>query len=51
MTMASGVMPINNKTKIADAFTFAKAAYPSGWLIIEKYMDGPELSTDAVVYK
>ncbi|HPI12971.1 MAG TPA: alpha-hydroxy-acid oxidizing protein [Spirochaetota bacterium] len=47
---ARGVMRIDNKTQIADAFKFAKAASPSGELIIEEYMEGPELSIDAVVY-
>lgn len=47
---ARGVMRIDNRTQIADAFKFAKAASPSGELIIEEFMDGPELSIDAVVY-
>ncbi|HSV96367.1 MAG TPA: alpha-hydroxy-acid oxidizing protein [Spirochaetota bacterium] len=47
---ARGVMRIDNLTQIAEAFKFAKAASPSGELIIEEFMDGPELSIDAVVY-
>ena len=47
---ARGVMRIDNKTQIADAFKFAKTASPSGELIVEEYMEGPELSIDAVVF-
>ncbi len=47
---ARGVMRIDNATQIADAFKFAKSASPSGELIIEQFMDGPELSIDAIIY-
>lgn len=47
---ARGVMRIDSKSKIAEAFHFAKSASPSGELIIEEYMEGPELSLDAVIY-
>ncbi len=47
---ARGVMRIDNRSQISEAFKFAKAASPSGELIIEEYMAGPELSIDAVVY-
>ncbi len=47
---ARGVVRIENKNQIADAFAFAKSASPSGELIIEEFMEGPELSIDAVVY-
>ncbi len=47
---ARGVIYIENNNTIADAFKFAKAASPSGELIIEKYMHGEELSIDAVIY-
>ncbi|HON78109.1 MAG TPA: alpha-hydroxy-acid oxidizing protein [Spirochaetota bacterium] len=47
---ARGVTRINDKTQIADAFHFAKGASPSGELIIEEFMEGPELSIDAVIY-
>lgn len=48
---ARGVMRLDNKNQLADAFKFAKSASPSGELILEEYMEGPELSIDAVVYK
>jgi len=47
---ARGVMRIDSKSQIAEAFKFAKAASPSGELIIEEFMDGPELSIDAVIH-
>ncbi len=46
---ARGVVRIDNKNQIADAFAFAKSASPSGELIIEEFMQGHELSIDAVV--
>ncbi|TAL30644.1 MAG: ATP-grasp domain-containing protein [Spirochaetes bacterium] len=47
---ARGVSRIDSKGQIADAFKLAKAASPSGELIIEEYMEGEELSIDAVVF-
>lgn len=47
---ARGVKRIDNKAQIADAFKFAKSASPSGELIIEEYMEGAELSIDAVIH-
>ena len=47
---ARGVMRIDDKTMIADAFKNAKDGSPSGELIIEQFMDGPELSIDAVIF-
>ncbi len=47
---ARGVTRIGTKNDIADAFQFAKSASPSGELIIEEFMEGPELSIDAVVF-
>ncbi len=47
---ARGVMRIDNFNQISDAFHFSKNASPSGELIIEEYMDGPELSIDAIIY-
>lgn len=47
---ARGVIRINNANEVADAFRFAKSASPSGELIIEQFMDGPELSIDAIIY-
>jgi len=47
---ARGVMRIDHANQISDAFNFAKDASPSGELIIEEYMEGPELSIDAIIY-
>ena len=47
---ARGVIRINNASEIADAFKFAKSASPSGELIIEQFMEGPELSIDAIIF-
>lgn len=47
---ARGVMRVDGKRDLPDAFRYAKDASPSGELIIEQYMEGPELSIDAVVY-
>lgn len=47
---ARGVIRINNSSEVADAFRFAKSASPSGELIIEQFMEGPELSIDAIIY-
>ncbi len=47
---ARGVRKIDNKSQIPEAFKFAKSASPSGELIIEEYMEGPELSIDAVIF-
>ncbi len=47
---ARGVMRLDNANQVADAFKFAKSASPSGELIIEQFMEGPELSIDAIVF-
>ena len=46
---ARGVMLIENKSMLNEAFQNAKDASPSGELIIEQFMEGPELSIDAVI--
>ncbi len=48
---ARGVTRIDNRNQIADAFRLAKSASPSGELIIEEYMEGAELSIDAVIFR
>ncbi|MCD6326370.1 alpha-hydroxy-acid oxidizing protein [bacterium] len=48
---ARGVMRVDSKDDIPEAFHRAKEASPSGELIIEDFMDGPELSIDALVWK
>ncbi|MFC1671329.1 alpha-hydroxy-acid oxidizing protein, partial [Spirochaetota bacterium] len=47
---ARGVIMIDNLNHISHAFNFAKDSSPSGELIVEKYMEGPELSIDAIIY-
>ena len=48
---ARGVQRIDSLSQLSEAFQFAKSASPSGELIIEEFMDGNELSIDAIVYK
>ena len=47
---ARGVMKINTIEDLEYAFNNAKKSSPSGELIIEEYMEGDELSIDALVY-
>ena len=47
---ARGVMRLDNLNQISDAFKFSKGASPSGELIMEEFMEGPELSIDAIIY-
>lgn len=47
---ARGVMRVDNKNQVADSFYYAKSASPSGELIVEQYMEGDELSIDAIIY-
>jgi len=47
---ARGVMRVDNFNQLADAFKFSKGASPSGELIMEEFMEGPELSIDAIIY-
>ncbi len=47
---ARGVIRIDNRNQLSDAFHYSKNASPSGELIIEEYMEGSELSIDAVIY-
>ena len=47
---ARGVMKIENQTMLEIAFNNAKSASPSGELIVEEYMEGPELSIDALIF-
>ncbi|MGL4369372.1 MAG: alpha-hydroxy-acid oxidizing protein, partial [Spirochaetota bacterium] len=47
---ARGVMRIDDRSMISDAFKNAKAGSPSGELIVEQFMEGPELSIDAVIF-
>ncbi len=47
---ARGVRRIEVAQDLATAFEEAKAASVSGRLLVEEYMDGPELSLDALVF-
>ena len=46
---ARGVMKIENEYILEKAYHNAKNASPSGELIVEEYMQGPELSIDAYI--
>ncbi|HNW92214.1 MAG TPA: ATP-grasp domain-containing protein, partial [bacterium] len=46
---ARGVLRVGGPDEIDAAFRHAKSCTPSGELIVEQYMDGPELSIDALV--
>lgn len=47
---ARGVKKINDLSEIQTAFNHAKDSSPSGELIIEEFMEGFELSIDALIY-
>lgn len=47
---ARGVIRINQFTEIQESFDYAKQFSPSGELIIEEFMDGVELSIDALIF-
>lgn len=47
---ARGVIKVNNKDEIQHAFRHAKKFCPTGELILEEYMEGPELSVDALAF-
>jgi biotin carboxylase len=47
---ARGVRLLSHKREIDDAFTAARRASVSGMLIIEEFMQGEELSIDALVW-
>ncbi|PTY40549.1 alpha-hydroxy-acid oxidizing protein [Brachyspira hampsonii] len=47
---ARGVMKVSSESDILAAFNRAKSASPSGEVIVEEFMDGPELSIDMLIY-
>ena len=47
---ARGVSRATTESEVREAFHFAKEASPTGEVIIEGFMAGPELSIDALVY-
>ncbi len=48
---ARGVIKVMNKDDIPFAFRHAKKYCPTGELILEEYMEGPELSVDALAFQ
>ncbi len=47
---ARGVMKVESEANLESSFLNAKNGSPSGELIAEEYMSGPELSIDALIY-
>lgn len=47
---ARGVIKVNNRDELQMAFKHAKKYSPTGELILEEYMSGPELSIDAITF-
>jgi len=47
---ARGVIKIANRDEIYSAFKHSKKYSPTGEMILEEYMDGPELSIDALAW-
>lgn len=47
---ARGVMKVENREELQAAFKHAKKFCPTGELIIEEYMEGAEVSVDALSY-
>lgn len=47
---ARGVMRVDNMTGVEPAFRHAKSCSTSGEVILEKFVEGPELSIDALVW-
>ncbi|MCW7457771.1 alpha-hydroxy-acid oxidizing protein [Leptospira bandrabouensis] len=48
---ARGVIKVNHKDDLPSAFRHAKRFCPTGELILEEYMEGPELSVDALAFQ
>lgn len=48
---ARGVRKITHRSEIKEAFELAKSASPTGAILMEEYMEGPELSIDALIYE
>ncbi|MCB1189504.1 MAG: alpha-hydroxy-acid oxidizing protein [Leptospiraceae bacterium] len=47
---ARGVIKINNREELQTAFKHSKKFTPSGEMILEEYMEGPEVSVDALAW-
>ena len=48
---ARGVIKVRSRGEIRAAFQHAKACSPTGEMILEEFMPGPELSVDALAWK
>ncbi|TGL03382.1 ATP-grasp domain-containing protein [Leptospira bouyouniensis] len=48
---ARGVIKVTNRDDLQVAFRHAKRFCPTGELILEEYMEGPELSVDALAFQ
>lgn len=48
---ARGVIKVRNRNEMYAAFRHSKKYSPSGEMILEEYMQGPELSVDALAWK
>ncbi|MDX1957573.1 MAG: alpha-hydroxy-acid oxidizing protein [Leptospiraceae bacterium] len=48
---ARGVIKVTNVEELNSAFKHAKKYSPTGEIILEEYMQGPELSVDALTWK
>ncbi|MCB1141135.1 MAG: alpha-hydroxy-acid oxidizing protein [Leptospiraceae bacterium] len=47
---ARGVIKVNNREELHQAFKHSKKYTPSGEMILEEYMEGPEVSVDALTW-
>ncbi|MEI7011912.1 alpha-hydroxy-acid oxidizing protein [Leptospira licerasiae] len=47
---ARGVVKVNNREELQAAFKHAKKYSPTGEMILEEYMPGPEVSVDALAW-
>ncbi len=48
---ARGVRKVTKEEELKQAFDLAKSCSPSGELILEEFMQGPELSIDALIWE
>jgi biotin carboxylase len=46
-----GVIKVNTRKEIRKAFSEAKSFSKKNIILIEKYLEGPEISTESVIYK
>ena len=47
---ARGVIKVNNREELHSAFKHSKKYSPTGEMILEEYMEGPEVSVDALTW-